>query len=297
MSRPRQNRKKKADHFTAEWLLRVQHLFAEKGWNDYNSVGMPADERINRFNTLLSKLSASERELLMTLSEDFLWVPFPEYPPHIDNALKMINAAHTHDRELVVSSIKTPDQDDCDQAKSGDLVAYSLPLQFSRHSHLKPLRRRRPLTSISAFKPDANQKYLLLLCDDYIGTGETVITALRPHLQTLFAPNVCTYVVSLIIQEQGLERIRTLGDIRFAYSFKRQRGIADSPRFPDKDAAYSVMKTIEERLDISPSYQNGYGKSEALVAVARTPDNTFPVYWCPRMAKQKKDWPAPFLRE
>jgi hypothetical protein len=55
------------------------------------------------------------------------------------------------------------------------------------------------------------------------------------------------------------------------------------------------MSEIEEMLAISSKFKFGYKKSEALISLDRTPNNTFPLFWC----KKKRDgesWCAPFYR-
>jgi hypothetical protein len=39
------------------------------------------------------------------------------------------------------------------------------------------------------------------------------------------------------------------------------------------------MKKIEEKLNVEKKYLFGYKRSEALISLIRTPNNTFPVFW------------------
>jgi hypothetical protein len=52
------------------------------------------------------------------------------------------------------------------------------------------------------------------------------------------------------------------------------------------------MEHIEKNLDIPDDYLFGYKKSEALVTMIRTPNNTFPVFWY----NKKNEDNAPFPR-
>lgn len=53
-----------------------------------------------------------------------------------------------------------------------------------------------------------------------------------------------------------------------------------------------VMEMIENRIKVRGDFKFGYAGSEALIRMARTPNNTFPVYWL----KNKKNPHAPFPR-
>ena len=53
------------------------------------------------------------------------------------------------------------------------------------------------------------------------------------------------------------------------------------------------MKRIEHELGVSEEYEFGYGKSEGLVTLIRTPNNTFPVFWY----EPSSDNLAPFVRK
>ncbi len=39
------------------------------------------------------------------------------------------------------------------------------------------------------------------------------------------------------------------------------------------------MEEIEDKMSVKRNYRLGYGQSEALVTMCRTPNNTFPVFW------------------
>ena len=51
------------------------------------------------------------------------------------------------------------------------------------------------------------------------------------------------------------------------------------------------MESIEEKIKAHDNEKLGYMGSEALITLARTPNNTFPVFW-----KQKNNKKAPFPR-
>ena len=53
-----------------------------------------------------------------------------------------------------------------------------------------------------------------------------------------------------------------------------------------------LMTQIENKLKIDKNFSFGYNRSEALISLIKTPNNTFPVFWF----TNKKHNVAPFLR-
>jgi hypothetical protein len=133
----------------------------------------------------------------------------------------------------------------------------------------------------------------IVLCDDFIGTGETAEEAIAEYQAHLRNADDQLAVLCLVAQQQGLNRVLRLAP---AYCHTiRSKGITDSALLPDREAARRLMSAIEARLSVHPDYAFGYRRSEALVAMERTPNNTFPVFWdTPKI--DGVPWPAPFPR-
>lgn len=72
------------------------------------------------------------------------------------------------------------------------------------------------------------------------------------------------------------------------------KGITDSYPQQTKEEKKAIMLEIEKKLKPG-KYQFGYEKSEALVTMTRTPNNTFPVFWMNYEHKGSKFSP-PFPR-
>ena len=53
------------------------------------------------------------------------------------------------------------------------------------------------------------------------------------------------------------------------------------------------MKKISQQLQVPKELYLGYLETESLVAMNKTPNNTFPVYWC----ECKENSHAPFVRK
>ncbi|MCB0337828.1 MAG: hypothetical protein KDD62_16035, partial [Bdellovibrionales bacterium] len=75
----------------------------------------------------------------------------------------------------------------------------------------------------------------------------------------------------------------------------RNRGISDCFAESELDSALEVMDSIGRLMGVQKDQRLGYGGAEALVALDRTPNNTFPLYWMQKRNRQGQ-WPAPFPR-
>lgn len=146
----------------------------------------------------------------------------------------------------------------------------------------------------SHFKPKVD---LLILIDDFTGTGDTAIKALKilykkKRLGSKLFSEKNTIILNLLSQSEGVKMI--LNDQRTKVFQKTAlgKGITDHYPVSQIEIRLKEMKTIEKSVDIDPRVSLGYGKSEALVSICgKCPNNTFPVFW-----HETKKHAAPFPR-
>jgi hypothetical protein len=138
------------------------------------------------------------------------------------------------------------------------------------------------------------KKSMILIVDDFIGTGNTAEDALKDYNLRLRIEDDLPIVVALVAQEQGIQKLSKLG-VSVVATIIRKRGISDNSEIVDKPRAIELMKTIERQLSINSKYSLGYGRTEALVSMMRTPNNTFPIFWWPQMPKERSR-ATPFKR-
>lgn len=137
---------------------------------------------------------------------------------------------------------------------------------------------------------DQRNESLICLVDDFVGTGQTALNVLEELKKRGFNKNQL-YVTALVAQESGINALEGYGVPGFA-SIIRKRGISDNPKYTECDM--KIMESIEAKIGVREPYKLGYGHSEALVKMIRTPNNTFPVYW---LQKRKGNVPiVPFPR-
>ena len=138
-------------------------------------------------------------------------------------------------------------------------------------------------------------KSLLLLVDDFIGSGETADRCIE------YLVNEANYdvnkisLLSLVAQQEGVKRINNKG-VEVYCSEIRNKGITDNYISPTKDEFILLMQNIEDIIKVDSKYRFGYNQSEALVKMIRTPNNTFPVYWRKSKTEDGRNFTPPFPR-
>jgi hypothetical protein len=283
-------------------FTRATTLFAEQRWYvpGEGETEDPNDSRdpdcFDRFCAMLSQLNSEEIELVFQLTSDFLYCPMGSYYRMLKKILHQIPSdAFKESRRILLVPLMDPD--DSGKNKSGGTVVYCA----------KALARGVPAFAgkliIAVNDPrelgarfSTRCESAVIMCDDFIGTGQTAIKALSHYQEVLKSDDDSLALLSLVVQEEGKLRILEYlgGEPLFYYSALRMKGISDSDRI-ERDQAKAMMLAIEERLGVRKKMRLGYGQSEALVSMIRTPNNTFPIYW--KDAKASGDrWPSPFPR-
>lgn len=142
-----------------------------------------------------------------------------------------------------------------------------------------------------------NEDSILILIDDYVGSGLTAIEACREYLslecngEEIAPENI--KVVSIAAQAEGVENVKKTLAIDVVSDIILKKGITDAYNTDDAGKMLLVMKSIENIIGgIKEEYSFGMGRSEALITfLGKTPNNTFPVYW-----HETKTKAAPFPR-
>lgn len=278
-----------------EMIRKVTDIFNNKGW-PLDPEPLTEDEGLfDRICTLLSKLNEDEQQLMLTLTQDFLKFNFENYHPLFAKAIHSINFDSLSDYETIyIIPLESPVDTFRGRVKSSSNAAYLLKSMLNNYidkNHYK-LTDVSSVYKLNHFHPDRYNS-LIIFVDDFIGTGSTAYKLILNFFE-MRSQDDYAIIISAASLEAGMYKIRTLGiDVYTGIILKK--GIKDSPNITDKNKAYQIIDAIERRLAIDKKYHRGYKQSEALVKMIRTPNNTFPVYWCEKMKNGKK-WPAPFPR-
>jgi hypothetical protein len=278
---------------TIEAINRLNKIFRTKDWRAHDN-----DDHVwESFCILLDKIEPEQRLLMIELSERYKWIPVGQYQEHILAALDIVE-------EEKLKQLKTiyffpiGSKHDREDFKSGRMVATivkcseSLLKRKKKYEHLH-FTYVTGYTQLSTVQLTTEGAFFLL--DDYVGSGETVNNCLNQMRATNQIPNNKLNVVSIATQAEVRDQLIDQG-ISFYAAYISNKGISDYYNGSTLTSKKETMLRLERLIPAGSSYSFGYKATEALITVARTPDNTFPIFW----KKHKisgRTYDAPFLRE
>ena len=278
---------KKKYALSDKYYVSLSDLFTQKGWEIEDYEGSV----FNRFCNRLSRLEKDEeRDFILELTGRYVWIKSDQYE---DKLLYVLNKMTGSDwwktidkkKDVIFCPIKT--ENDAYKTKSSTFMLY-LCRSIEASAVVSSKICHNPSAIMDINPDDIGQ---LIFVDDYIGTGLSFFDC----FYGLF-PSGCNYIEKVTLlciaaQEEGINNIkREFPEIKCLYSEELlKKGISDY--YPEEiDIKKEMMKNIENTLKIKSDYF-GYKESEALVSLVRTPNNTFPFYWC-----ETKTQDAPFAR-
>lgn len=273
-------------------LARLYALFTGHNW--------PMDkliykEKFDKFCALVDKLTIDEQNFILTLAEDFIYMPFDKYPYLVEDCFNKIDISKYNNLNTIyVVSLKDPK--DTKTSKSGDSLLYSFTHQYAPvYFGIEP-DKVILLPKINSLIPKrrGREPSLFIFADDFVGSGDTGFAALNNFSNNIKIQGDSCILLTLVSMETGFNRLKHYVD-DYVTSIIAKKGIEGSSKISNKPEAYEIMSKIESKLNNDPNMKFGYMQSESLVSLIRTPDNTFPVFW---MGKELAGgvWPAPFLR-
>lgn len=259
-------------------LIRAISIFKQNGWdiNTENSTGL-----FNRYCTRLSSMTNDEQNLIMELTVRFTVIYQQEY-------LKYFLDIITNNNELKHSIVAKCSKlyilpllsgQDIGKTKSSSFLWYGLKstqIQYESFFSGKELIFRDKADNL-ANKVNDNKDAAIVLIDDFIGSGETAESAVEYCL----LHNIKKEKISIIVlaaQEFGIQTLNGNGISTYT-NITLKRGINDYYQDNALKQAIKTMMCIEDKLNVNQEFTFGYKKSEALISLSRTPNNTFPVFW------------------
>lgn len=279
-----------SDRLSGTTILKLNSIFQKNGW----SLDVPhCAECYNRFCNMLSYYSSPEQYCILRLMETFLKIDGNEYIKHILKALHKIDRNTLSGINNIYVMPIINDNEQIKVGKSSLLVAYLLEgKDLIVDANLSTFKISVIYNTNSLPVNFNTEPDLLLLVDDFIGSGDSVIKCLN-NLRTKISQQKII-VLSLVIQNIGYELLIN-EQYQVIYSVLRKKGITDSYLSPEKEILTKTMEKIENKLDVSPILKFGYKQTEALVKMIRTPNNTFPIFWF-TPTKQNINYTPPFER-
>lgn len=252
-------------------IARLETIFNDKKWLiDRNSQISLYD----RYCNTLMKFNEEEQQLLLELTERFLKIELNEYVSYFENLLYDIKNDNPDSTLILVPCLS---EDEVGKFKSTSVALYTMKSTHYCHA----VKCGIETSNIKNVLPVINQDTIIILVDDFIGTGETALNAISYALSILpqgFPPQNMK-VMSIVTMASGKTAIEKIG-VKVYSHFIKNKGITDNYTGDKLLQATELMNSIETKLQkLKPEFRFGYGLSEALVCMSRCPNNTFPVYW------------------
>lgn len=279
----------KKDNLTVNELLKIQKIFKNKNWEIIETKEF---SHFNRYCKRIKQIKLEkERELILELTNNYLWIKEKDYIEHLKIALhNLVKDKDINDKtKIYIIPLKSPTDED--KSKSSDCIAYlfnNCELRYDFSQKIELISQQ----NIKRYLSESNK--IILAVDDFIGTGNTAkkfIEDLLNQFKDLKIEDLA--ILTLVIQEQAIQNLNTeYPNIKIFRSIEKKKGISDKYSDTELFEKIKLMKQIEKKLDIPNRYLFGYEKSEALVTMIRTPNNTFPVFWY----NKKNEDIAPFPR-
>ncbi|POR16918.1 hypothetical protein BWK58_15185, partial [Flavobacterium columnare] len=164
------------------------------------------------------------------------------------------------------------------KVKSGYLIAYLIKSLISSidNTHNFNFEDLNNFVDIRNIKFKKND--LLLLVDDFIGTGETLENCIQDIKSTNKNIGDKFKILTIAIKKDTYLRLSKKYNIY--KNLEILKGISDYNIGNDINKKKLIMKNIENRIFSSIiDYSLGFKESESLITLLRAPDNTFPIFW------------------
>lgn len=285
---------KKHESISATNFTRLTVIFISKSWeidDGDNNFSL-----FNRFCNALAVLSEDEQTLVLELTENFTKIDPTSYFEHLANVLKKF--IQTNQTKLVevktiyIAPLLSPR--DFGKSKSSTTVQYFFKTVINMYPEITNSLADKNIVFTDGLEVNEGlinkKENILLLVDDFIGSGGTAIEAVDYLKIEKNIEESKIFIIVIAILEIG-ERELICKNIPVYYIMKFVKGITDryAPHLiPEK---ISLMESIESKIKVHKNERLGYNNSEALISLMRTPNNTFPVFW-----KENKGRIAPFPR-
>lgn len=257
---------------TVDTLAKLESLFAEKGW----IIDKARDTSLfDRFCSTLLKLSQDEQAFLLDLTKRFIKIQPSEYVERLEILAYQVREDYPNSNLIFAPCLP---RCDIGKVKSAGVTLYDLESTQYRYKLGKHCIEKNNLANIA---PYINEDAIILLVDDFVGTGDTALGAVDYVHEVLGKdfPNDRIKVLSIVTQQTGMNAINAIGIDVYTYHIQT-KGITDYYVGKELENAVALMNSIESKIkNLKDMFKFGYKQSEALVCMRKCPNNTFPIYW------------------
>lgn len=274
-------------------LFRITKIFRENGWFNTQRSEILINEALDRSFKIARLLNDEQFDLFCVLLRNYMFVEYEQYVIAFERVLSKLEPSADPKHNYRLLPLIAPK--DKNKIKSGNNQLYLFAHTLWTRS---PVLRQFSLAAFPSTEeikklPTPKNTFTTIVVDDFIGSGDTARQFIEDYSPNL-NKNERVVFMSLIAMQAGVSVIERMG-CEIIYDKIAPKGIADCSSFSNKEFYYSLMQSIEDKMRIDKKYCCGYGASEALVTMQRTPNNTFPLFWAKRHI-DGTDWPSLFPR-
>jgi hypothetical protein len=272
-------------------FTKIFQIFVKNKWIEnaqYEAV-------LENFCVLLMNLNQEQRDLILELADRYSWISLNEYNSKLTNVLNRVeNEKLANCKRIFVFPIMKPEDEN--KMKSGHSILYMI-------RGLKPLLQKYnkieiieylKYEEISEEKFNPNENDLIFLVDDYLGSGETILSTLDKVMSNKNIKLNHLNVVTVAAQQDSIDLVANKS-IPIYFDHIEKRGITDFYNQNEAEEKIKIMLEIEKYVIGGNFFSLGYNQSQALITLIRTPDNTFPIFW-EEHKKNGEKFKAPFPR-
>lgn len=276
---------------TINAIQKLNKIFKSNKWMEKDIDDFVFDN----FCYLLNNLNEEQRVLIIELIERYKWISLTDYPAKILSTMDKVEDEKLKNIKTIYffPIIKPEDEG---KFKSGQFLLYQIKCFKQNLNKYKSIRFEL-ISKYETFKNDSfrlKSNEAIFLIDDYIGSGETLFACLEEIQKNVNISEDKLNIITIASQFEVATTIKSKG-ISYYADFISKKGISDYEDSENGQAKIEIMLQIEELIPGGHFFSLGYNKSEALITMARTPDNTFPIFW-KAYKKGGTKFEAPFSR-
>lgn len=271
-------------------LIKLYSIFSEKDWhkNETNKTVF------RNFCLLLENLTENQQTLLLELTQRYTWLSLNEYNGSLIQVFKKVPQEEIKELgTILLFPVMKPRDEEITKSGHAILMMFrAIKPYLDEYQHLDFLEIEKfEHFDDEDFNLEENEKIFLL--DDFLGTGDTIKSTIETFLSK---PNISIdniRVFTIASHQLSIDYMESIG-VKYYTNIIIDKGISDYYQSPELETNIAIMKEIEKLLP-SKKFSFGYGRSEALITLYRTPNNTFPIFW-QDYEKDEIKFKAPFPR-
>lgn len=264
-------KKVSAPLFSMDIMAKLETIFVSNNWE------IEKNNRIslyNRFCETLVKFDQEEQQFILDLTKRFKKIRIEEYQPIFEKLANQIQCDYPNTEIIIAPCLP---ESDLGKMKSARMVLYGMQATSYTYDLSRCWIEKDDIANKVCY---IKENTVVVLADDFIGTGETALGALNYVHKVLGEdfPNDRIKILAIAVQQVGKQALSDIG-IQVYSEYVFDKGISDYYQGDALTDATNKMESIESKINVREGFHFGYGHSEALVCMARCPNNTFPVYW------------------